>query len=176
MGKRTQEEAGEELAKKKYSAIKKNYYDDNISINNNSNNSNNSNNNSSKKLTRTVDVEMEPGTILVTVRRPVEEDDLALVPALIALTDVCKHRKVRRWALAAPVVTYSISSWPSCIDNNDDHDAYDDYDAEEDKFSKVLSRKVTEADITFGKRQSSPRVWREVILGSGIVPMKLFPI
>ncbi|KAL2732597.1 hypothetical protein V1477_014838 [Vespula maculifrons] len=36
-----------------------------------------------------------------------------------------------RWALAAPVVTVSISSWPSCIDNNDDHDAYDDYDAEE---------------------------------------------
>lgn len=37
-----------------------------------------------------MDVEMKPGTVLVTVRRPVEEDDLALVPALIALADVCK--------------------------------------------------------------------------------------
>lgn len=43
-----------------------------------------------KKLARTVNVEMKPGTVLVTVRRPVEEDDLALVPALIALADVCK--------------------------------------------------------------------------------------
>lgn len=31
---------------------------------------------------------MKPGTVLVTVGRPVEEDDLALVPSLIALTDV----------------------------------------------------------------------------------------
>lgn len=31
---------------------------------------------------------MKPGTVLVTVGRPVEEDDLALVPSLIALADV----------------------------------------------------------------------------------------
>lgn len=31
---------------------------------------------------------MKPGTVLVTVGRPVEEDDLALVPSLIALADI----------------------------------------------------------------------------------------
>lgn len=36
----------------------------------------------------TVDVKVEPGTVLVAVGRPVEEDDLALVPSLIALADV----------------------------------------------------------------------------------------
>ena len=35
-----------------------------------------------------MDVQVEPCTVLVTVRRPVEEDDLALVPSLIALADV----------------------------------------------------------------------------------------
>ena len=33
-----------------------------------------------------MDVQMEPGAVLVG--RPVEEDDLALVPSLIALADV----------------------------------------------------------------------------------------
>ncbi|KYN11718.1 hypothetical protein ALC57_16117 [Trachymyrmex cornetzi] len=31
---------------------------------------------------------MKPGTVLVTVGRPVEEDDLALVPSLITLADI----------------------------------------------------------------------------------------
>lgn len=38
------------------------------------------------KSVLTVDVQMEPGAVLVG--RPVEEDDLALVPSLIALADV----------------------------------------------------------------------------------------
>lgn len=47
----------------------------------------------------TVDIQVEPGTVLVTVRRPVEEDDLALVPSLIALADVSQveARHAIRW-------------------------------------------------------------------------------
>lgn len=36
----------------------------------------------------TMNIEMKPRSILMGVRRPVEEDNLALVPALVGFSDV----------------------------------------------------------------------------------------